>query len=307
MREFKLAVGELVIQFNAADEISDFAVSPDHRAFITSEGSPRCVVNVHYGRIPDVDLGVEVFESGGLWRLHRLNGQFTVPMVSPVWGPGPYRLSVFNSSFSAGDIYISNLPSLDGSMSQNMAKVEGDGVIVDPLAYPLDEVLVVNLLARDGGLNIHACGVNLDGRGLAFCGTSGTGKSTMARLWKKRDVGAVLLSDDRLILRRRTDGFGVYGTPWHGEASFSFPGGAPLDRIYFMVQAPANKARALSRSDAASRFLIHCFPTFYDAAGMEQTMGFIDELCTKVPCFELGFVPNESVLDYLADLDVRGG
>ncbi|MDP2659422.1 MAG: hypothetical protein Q8R28_01655 [Dehalococcoidia bacterium] len=307
MREFKLAVGELVILFKAGEGVSSLTVSPDHRAFLTSEGSPRCVVNVHYGRLPDVDLGEEVFQSGGLWSLHRRNGRLTVPMVSPVWGPGPYRLSVFDASFSAGDIYISSLPSLYGSMNQGMDAGNGEGVIVDPLAYPLDEVLVVNLLAREGGLNIHACGVSLGGRGTAFCGTSGAGKSTMARLWKKRDGDAVLLSDDRLILRRKTDGFGVYGTPWHGEASFSFPGGAPLDRTYFMVQALANKARALSRSEAATRFLVHCFPTFYDATGMERTLSFIEDLCREVPCFELGFVPNDSVLDYLADLGARGG
>src|SRR3972149_205291 len=167
MRELKLAIGELGMLFKAAEGASGFSVSADHRAFITSDGSPRCVVNVHYGPIPDVDLGTEVFQSGGLWSLHRMNGRFTVPMVSPVWGPGLYGLSVFNASFSECDLYVSSLPGIYEGMSQNMAANSGEGVIVDPLAYPLDEVLVVNLLAQEGGLNIHACGVTLDGRGPA--------------------------------------------------------------------------------------------------------------------------------------------
>ncbi len=298
MRELKLKVGELIIEFRAADGFAGFKYPQDHQPFITSEGSPRCVVNVHYGRIPNIKLGTPVFQSGGLWSLHKRDAKYIVPLVSPVWGPSPYRLATFDESFRTGDLYISSAPSADGTLIQGT--FDGGGFVLDPLAYPLDEVLVVNLLALEGGINIHACGVDLGGRGLAFCGTSGTGKSTTARIWKKRNVR--ILSDDRLILRKREGGFWVYGTPWHGEAALSYAGGVPLERIYFLAQAPANAARPLSRADAASRLLVHSFPTFYDSEGMEVTLRTIGEVCRTVPIYELGFVPNETVLDYLDGL-----
>lgn len=299
LRELKLKVGEIIIEFRAADGFAGFKYHQDHQPFITTEGSPRCVVNVHYGQVPDIALGTPIFQSGGLWSLHRRDGTYVVPLVSPVWGPSPFRLATFDDSFRTGDLYISSSPSADGNVIQGTADGSG-GLVLDPLAYPLDEVLVVNLLAIEGGINIHACGIDLGGRGLAFCGTSGAGKSTTARIWRQRDV--TILSDDRLILRKRGDGFWVYGTPWHGEASFSFAGGVPLERIYFLAQAPANTARPLSRARAASRLLVHSFPTFYDSEGMAVTLRTIGEICCTVPIYELGFVPNDTVLEYVDSL-----
>ncbi|WP_425073911.1 HPr kinase/phosphorylase [Sagittula sp. S175] len=47
---------------------------------------------------------------------------------------------------------------------------------------------------------VHATAVALDGRGLLICGASGSGKSSLALELMSR--GAVLVSDDRTILRR---------------------------------------------------------------------------------------------------------
>lgn len=300
MSDFKLRVGDLTIQFRAADGVTAFTCGRDHRSFITSEGKPDCVVDVHYGPIPKIDLGTEVFHSGGTWRLHKRDGLNLVPVRSPTFGPEPYRLAVFDDSFHTGDLYVDDSPSPYGGWTQGTPDPNGRGYIVDPLDYPMDEVLVVNLLAREGGINIHACGVDLDGWGLAFTGTSGTGKSTTARIWQKR--GVTILSDDRLILRRKQQGYWVYGTPWHGEAALSCARGVPLERLYFLVQARENCARPISQSEAAARLLVRCFPTFYDSKGMESTLRTIGDVCRTVPTYELGFVPNESLLVYLDGL-----
>ncbi len=290
----------MIIEFRVAGGFAGFTCGEDHRSFITSEGDPHCVVNVHYGQVPDVDLGPQVFHSGGQWSLHSRDGMYQVPITSPVWGPRPYRLAIFDHSFRTGDLYVDNSTYPGMELTQGITDPGGKGTLIDPLVYPLDEVLVVNLLAREGGINIHACGVELDGWGLAFTGTSGTGKSTTARIWQKR--GVTILSDDRLILRKKHYGYWVYGTPWHGEAALSCAHGVPLERLYFLVQARENCARKISQSEAAARLLVRCFPTFYDSQGMESTLRTIGEVCRTVPTYELGFVPNESLLDYLDGL-----
>src|SRR5205823_7896354 len=108
-----------------------------------------------------------------------------------------------------------------------------------PLDYPLDELLMISLLARGRGVEVHGCGV-IDTNGVAylFPGHSGAGKSTIARLW--RDQGATILSDDRLILRLRDGRVWMYGTPWHGEEQFATAASAALSRIYFLQHAPFN-------------------------------------------------------------------
>ena len=85
--------------------------------------------------------------------------------------------------------------------------------------------------------------------------------------------------------------------PWHGDARNALPGKAPLDKLYFLKQAPENYIRPLAQGDAAQRLLVRCFPPFYLASGMEFILGFIDELTQQVPSYELGFLPDDSAVE----------
>lgn len=58
----------------------------------------------------------------------------------------------------------------------------------------------------------------------------------------------------------------------------------------------------MSPIDATSRMIVRSFPTFWDKKGMEFTLGFIDELVTEVPCYELGFVPDKTVIDLVKNI-----
>ena len=96
-----------------------------------------------------------------------------------------------------------------------------------PLQYPLDELLMVHLLARGRGVAIHGSGVvDADGRGTLFAGQSGAGKTTMARLWLS-EPGVKILSDERVVLRQEGDDVWMYGTPWHGDGRIANQGRAP--------------------------------------------------------------------------------
>jgi hypothetical protein len=75
-----------------------------------------------------------------------------------------------------------------------------------------------------------------------------------------------------------------------------------LEKIFFLKHAKVSRVERIEGIDAASKLLVCSFPTFWDKKGMEFTLGFIDELVTEVPCYELGFVPDESVLDFIEEV-----
>lgn len=52
--------------------------------------------------------------------------------------------------------------------------------------------------------NLHATAVGIDGRGLLILGRSGAGKSSLAM--RLMSLGAVLVADDRVLVRRERDG-----------------------------------------------------------------------------------------------------
>lgn len=64
---------------------------------------------------------------------------------------------------------------------------------------------------------IHASVINLNGKGVAFLGKSGTGKSTHSRLWLEHIPNTTLLNDDNPAIRITEKGVMIYGTPWSGK------------------------------------------------------------------------------------------
>ena len=243
----------------------------------------------------DVDLGVAandgarecLFDSGGPWRLYRHDEGFLFSFFASTFGERPYKTARFTPDFSRGRV------TLDREFFTGAASV-------DPLDYPLDELLVIALLAQGRGLEVHACGIADErGAGHLFVGQSGAGKSTMARLWTA-EAGAVILSDDRIVLRQHDDELWIYGTPWHGEAPLASPARARLDRVFFLRHARRDELHDVGRTDAAARLFAASFPLFHDARAVAFSLAFLESVVTRVPCHELGFVPGPAVLGLLS-------
>jgi hypothetical protein len=109
----------------------------------------------------------------------------------------------------------------------------------------------------------------------------------------------VLLSDDRIVVRRREGRFWAYGTPWCGDVQVASPAAFPLERIFVIRHAPANGAARLRPAEAAQSLLARSFLPFWDAPGMAFTLAFLDELVQAVPCYDYGFVPDRSAVDFV--------
>jgi hypothetical protein len=280
-----LKISNIVLGLIPASPGCEFHLEDAYRGFIAEE-PPDVNLRVYCGRLPDMEFGRKVFNSGGNWILHRdRRKKWAISLHSPVLGASPYRLVVLEDDFCAGDIYVQ-------SEGPNCRRV------VSPLEHPLDQVLMVHLLARGRGVLLHACGLSWDGRGIILAGVSGAGKSTLANLWRGRG-GVTLLSDDRIVVRESGGRFWAYGTPWHGNARAASPLGVPLERIFVIRHAAENTAARLAPADAAARLLVRSFSTFWDAPGMAFTLEFLDKLSQAVPCYDLGFVPDASVVEFV--------
>ena len=248
--------------------------------FLVAPRTPEVVLNV--GRAsarPGRAEARPTFDSGAVWRLYQDPEGFRIECRSETFGDEPYKTAIFDDSFTRGTVYVT--PAVEH---------------LNPLDYPLDEVLIANLLARGRGVELHSCGViDREGRGHLFVGVSGAGKSTTARLWGDRASGIV--SDDRVIVRERDGAMWMYGTPWHGEAELSMPEGVPLTGVYLLVQAETNALRALDPAEAVARLFRCTFPLFHDAAALEFTLSFLERLTAAVPVRELRFTRDPGVVD----------
>jgi hypothetical protein len=282
---FTLRVADIATRVVSDDPGLALTVSDAVRPFLVPDGPADATIRVARASSLEEPDERKLFDSGLVWRLYRQGEDFVFSFTSAALSPVPYKLARFDPSFTSGQVLFS-------------ASCLPDSGVLDPLEFPLPELMMINLLARGRGVEIHGCGViDRDNRAYLFPGQSGAGKSTIARLWSNE--GATILSDDRLILRLRDGEVWMYGTPWHGEEEFAVPASAPLTGIDFLAQGPENRVRPVRGAEALAQLFACSFPPFYDEAGLNGTLEILAAIVGRVPCFELSFLPDARVVGYM--------
>jgi hypothetical protein len=245
------------------------------------------VIHFSTDTTPNLHNWEMVFDSGGLWQLHRNRNRWALSLSSPILGPKPYQTLILDQDFKQGTVYRSSV------ISENQAL---------PLEHALAEILMVSLLSKERGVLLHGCAIQDGETGRLLLGNSGAGKSTMAHLWgDQKNVS--ILSDDRVIVRKKGNRFWMYGTPWHGEACFAANRSIPIEQIFTLRHGEENQAKPLDQLQAAQAILTRSFPTFWDTKGMEFTLMFLEGLVQAVPCYDLSFYPESAVVDYIRNLN----
>jgi hypothetical protein len=270
----------------------NFALDKDHYPFVIGHSNGEASdmeLDVSFAEALEMPSVEPSFSSGGLWSAFTGATGTKFYFSSPIFGNSPYKAAWFDPSYQRGHIVLRR-------------DCFADGQPVYPLEYPIDELAMMHRLSLGEGVELHALGLtDADGMGYLFLGHSGAGKSTTARLWMSKP-GVKLLSDDRIILRKRDGKFWMYGTPWHGDAGVSSPGCAPLSAIFLLEQAPKNEFEQMPGVRAAAELFARCFVPHYLSAGMQFTLNFFDELTRSIPCSVFRFAPTESAVEAIRDV-----
>ena len=284
--EISLGLGGLHLSFRAVRPGFRLTLRPALWPYRT-QLPPEILFRMHNQPAPIADFGQASFDSGGNWSLHTWQGRNVLRVNAIGQEPNlPTYVIVFDAGGSQGDYYYESVNGV------------GPPDVVPVLGAPLDEILLVHLLAHGCGVLFHAAGVSLNGQGLLFAGKSRSGKSTLMNLWK--NVGeAVLLGDERISMRKQADGYWIYGTPWSSSAGVASPDSAPLEAVFILKHGSKNQAIRLKPSVAASSLLARSFSPFWDSEGMAFTLKFLDELVQTVPCYELNLLPDPSAVEYV--------
>ncbi len=277
--ELVLNIGGFIMSVTFPPDYGEVGLPPSYTYFV-SENEPEVFLQVHSGRLPFDGHGREkIFNSGPNWSLYRSRGKYIVRTM--------FQEVVFDPDFRSAELYMS------GGQDDSLRPMF--------FGYPLYEILMINLLCRDRGILLHACGIVDRGEGVLFCGMSGGGKSTLANIWKD-EKGVTVLSDDRIIVRRIGGRLTAFGTPWHGEAGHCSHERVRLRKIFFIEHAEKNWVKKISRTEAVSNLLTRSFPPLWDREGMARTLEFVDTLSQQIPCYALGVVPDDRVVDFVRNV-----
>jgi len=286
---YKYKIGSITIALNAKTSSGSFEDAKQFDRFLT-QTTPNIRLEVHCQStlegLADGLNGHKIFDTEVNWYLSQVGDKKALFQRSA--DNNPARMGFFSPDFHSGEIFVRAID-------------ESPDLFYFPLSSPMGKVFMINLLAQGYGVLLHACGVIENGKGLIFAGFSGTGKTTVSKLWD-RESGARVINDDTLILQKVNGRYWVYGTPWHGQGGFALPDGAPLDKILILKQANKNHASQLTPGEATTSLLARSFPPYWDAGGMDFTLGFLADLSRSLPSYVLGFVPEKSLPEYVRRL-----
>lgn len=151
----------------------------------------------------------------------------------------------------------------EAEASRKTRKVEG----LPPYEFSRDylETLavyrkMVTCLLDDDILLFHGSVVAVDGQAYLFTAKSGTGKSTHVRLWRQFfGDRAVMVNDDKPLMKVGKDSVTVYGTPWDGKHHLSSNIAVPLKAICHLTRGSENKIEAITPFDACQTLLQQTF------------------------------------------------
>lgn len=174
---------------------------------------------------------------------------------------------------------------------------EANGVPVQPFsdAY-LETLALYRAIAEEmidrGVLLFHGSVIAVDGEGYLFTAKSGTGKSTHTRLWRELlGSRAVMVNDDKPLLRVTPDGVFACGTPWDGKHRLSANIEVPLRAVCALSRAQENTIRTATAAQLYPLLVQQSYrPARPDR--MQRVLRMLDTITKTTTLYTLGCNPT---------------
>jgi hypothetical protein len=137
-------------------------------------------------------------------------------------------------------------------------------------------------------LLFHGSAVAVDGEGYLFTAKSGTGKSTHTRLWRELfGERALMVNDDKPLIKISAEGATVYGTPWDGKHRLSTNTCVPLKAVCVLTRDTENHIERVTKPQAYAMLLQQSYRSA-NSDKMRKTLALLDRLAANTELYRLG-------------------
>lgn len=139
------------------------------------------------------------------------------------------------------------------------------------------------LLLRYDALVFHGASVAVDDRGYLYLAYHNTGKSTHVRYWEEY-LGdrAVLVDDDKPIVKIMDGCVYVYGTSWSPNCRAGMVGGVPLRGIVDLQRGMKNEIDSADRQTAFEVLMSHCYRG-RNSQELMRVMSLCNRIVERIP------------------------
>jgi len=291
MKQYSLNIADYIIKFESTENGPELVPSQRFLRNISDGEEYDILIKVSYGNaiLPE-----------------NAERMFHAPFVEEINGiPVRHKTNFWSIWKNDKDLYISSVFPLCQDDRNALLKFSFESRVweltikcnvgeVDPLEYPLDGLVLYYLTVINNDILIHASGVTYNNTGYLFSGISGRGKTTLAHIWE--EYGALVIHDDRLVIRKRPEGFTMYNTPVYAN---EVPRKTLLNKLFLIEHGISNDITNIKGAVAVSLLMVNCIQHNWGREIIARLLASVTSLCETVPVMKLSFVPDRSVADYI--------
>jgi hypothetical protein len=256
-----ITIGDMPVRVKTTDPTFLSMLQNRYSGYVSSSEDSEIDFEVEITREPssDPDADVHVSQRNGLWTLER--GDFRAS-----WEPAKRH----------------------GRIRQTANPYSIDAVL---------RIVHTLLLAPNGGFLLHSASAIRNGKAFLFAGVSEAGKTTISRL-APRDV--TLLTDEISYVRKQGDQYIAHGTPFTGElAKIGENVSAPIAALYLLAKGPQNRIDPITEGEATRGLLANLLFFAEDEELVQTIFHSAFEFVSRVPVFQLTFVPDARVWELI--------
>ncbi len=251
---------------------------------VREPGAPDIAITLREDESAEADPLKLFFPSQ--FALHRGGDAGDLSFVSTA--AGGRRLGGISSSATRAEI---GLPALD----RGWRIAEEEAAVREALQAFVRGCLQYRLLGS-GGTLLHAAGVVWEGDGFVFSGHTRSGKTTLSRDFP----AACILGDDLVAVRKRREGFALFGTPWPGrEGGTVAYGGVGLLAALNLHPARESGMRRQPRGEALAELMANA-PRLGYAGEESKLLDIFSSLVAEIPIYAMSFRLGDDAAAFLA-------
>ena len=146
-----------------------------------------------------------------------------------------------------------------------------------------------------GALMLHGVLMEWQGKGIILTASSGTGKTTHARLWREYE-NALIINGDRVLIRKEEGQWYAFGTPWSGSSGECVNRKVSLDAVVFLNRGKINEVYPVSPIQGMEKILPRIIAPKWHEKYSLMAIDLAIKCLEKIPLYELYCRPDaESV------------
>lgn len=286
LSQTRYRIAELLLEFNHPEEFPLTQLLPSFRDFQCLDSTAKTDIAIHISleAAPNPeDMGMlrtdESIAWGDRFRFYEKEDSFITTIVNEQGNASWYLRS--DRNFAQSTLYI---PS--SSAEEQGAVITWMAMMIFGQASLLHDTIM-----------IHASVVNHQGKGVAFLGKSGTGKSTHSRLWLQHIPDTSLLNDDNPAIRIGPEGIAIYGTPWSGKTPCYKNERLPLQGFVRLQQAPSNEFEWQEGFKGFIAVLPSCTSIRWNKDLFSTMNTILEQVIAEVPVGYLKCLPNREAAE----------